>query len=184
MVAPANYMAAFAPARPAGGMFQDYKEIMAIRQHRADREMANQQRQLAAKKAAQYEADVAALGDSPTVAGMAGLFLKHPEAGAKLKDVFTGMREEEAKNHIGNAQRIQAALGSGQPVYAYQEAMDISDAYRNAGDENRARQYESLAELIERDPTQGNFLVSGLIASQNPEKYAESQEALLTMQAT
>lgn len=132
------------------------------------------QRQLETQKLAeqqrlaqQMQADVTTIANNPdaTAEDYAGLGTKYPQFADKFKQSWNMIddKHKEAKvNLYGNA---YAAISNGNIDLASQLIKDQADAYRNAGDDKKAKEYDFASDMINKNPAQAKMM-AGMFLSQ------------------
>lgn len=162
---------------PAQAVMQGVQIAQGVSENRALQAKAAGQLAENARKA-QFNAAVQKISANPTAAGYASLAAQYPEAGEVLKESYGLLSAEEQKERISQASSVYSALSSGQPEFAQELLTKQAEAYRTAGREKDAKQFDDLAKLVELSPetaqtTAGLFLATNMGADKFVEGFSK-----------
>lgn len=136
---------------------------------------AFQQQQLAAQRAAQQRADLAALAanPAPTARDYASVVLKYPELKDSFKDSYANVSAEQKQQKLDAAAPIFAALQSNRPDLAAELAQKNVDALRNSGaSEKDIKAADTWLQLIKETPNHAGTMGGVFLASvMGPDKF-------------
>ncbi len=130
------------------------EEARTAEQQTQQANMAAQQAQMQRQR--QLQSDLTAFLDDPAADMEAGskLLLKYPEYAKTLKIGMEGMDEAKRKNTMQRTMQGIYALKAGQTEIAKDLLAEEAEAARNAGDDITARQFESVAKMVDISPKQ------------------------------
>lgn len=141
------------------------------------------QRDAALQQQALLKQDLAALAanPNPTARDYSNLTLRHPQLIEHFKQAWGMVNEEQKASRINQATQVYAALESNNPEVAQRLLTEQASAFRNSGDEERAKQAEVMSELLKVNPDQGKRSIGLMLAANmGPEKFESTFSGLAT----
>ena len=137
----------------------------------AKMQLAPVEQQKALEQQKQYQAQMAAdfsnLANNPNATGKdyAAVMLRYPqhlEPIQKSFEMLSGAQKDSLTSHV---LEVDAAMQSGRPDIATALLKRQAEAYRNSGQEEKARGAETTAKIIEIDPNVGRLQTSSAAAA-------------------
>lgn len=135
--------------------------------------LKQEQLALQKKQQAQMQADLANLASNPSPEGYAKVMTMYPQLSENLKRAYDTMDDGKRKAVFNTSSQVFAALSNQQPDIAKQVLTDQATAYENAGNTKDASVTKGIIKLIDTDPDAARASVGMLMASTNPDKFAE-----------
>lgn len=132
---------------PFDGVLEAYGQGQVLRQNK-DLLQAKQAEQ-ARKIAAQQELETIDWNDKGAIARTVAQF---PEYTKGAKDYYDALEQKEQQAMLYDMSTSISALSSDRPDIAVQNMRDKANAYRDAGNEEKAEEYSQMAEWMARDP--------------------------------
>jgi hypothetical protein len=183
VVQPVNYGIATAPANPAQSIMsglqvgQGLGDALVIEPAVAQAK-ANQARM----DMAQQQLMAQDLAAAKTPQAVAQLAVKYPQLAEKLKVGLQGLSDQEKTALIEQAQPVYAAALQGDTKAAADMLRRNAQAWRNSGNEARAKAMEDNAALVEANPEAAKTTMGLFLAQQmGPDKF-EATYGTLAMQ--
>ena len=165
MVQPIDYLGALPQPNLGESLLGGLRTGAAIRQVRDER----QQRELAAQKQAQFQADMQAALSSPSAKGFAELTAKYPEMREAFKQSWEMFSQERRDNDFGAGAKAYNAIRSGRPDIAEQIISENITAAQNSGED--VTELESIRERLKTDPEGAATSLGFTLAVLEPEKW-------------
>lgn len=137
---------------------------------------AQQQReQIAIQKAQQSKmnSDLQYLASNPSPENYSKVMTLYPQLSENLKRSYETMDDGKKKTTLSLASQSYAALMNGQPDVAKQVLSDAALAYDNSGQTKDAGVLRGYAKMIENNPNAARTSIGMLMASTNPDKFAD-----------
>lgn len=123
----------------------------------------------------QMNADLGALGKSPTPSALASMMIKYPSLSENFKRTYDVLSSEQKTSRVGQASQVYAAIQAGKPEIAQQLLVEQAAAARNSGMENEAKTAETMAELVKLNPKTAEISTGLFLASaMGPDKFTET----------
>lgn len=143
---------------------------------------AQKAKQVAAQQQQQLQTDIAGLGKNPTPAAVANLSAKYPQLSEQFQKTYNMLNTEQQKAHVDTASQVYASLLSGNTEVAQDVLQQRIEAARNSGDEEQAKQMETMSKLIELHPetaktSTGIFLANAMGAEKFTDTFTKLEES-------
>lgn len=142
----------------------------------ANVDKAQQQReQIAIQKAQQSKmnSDLQYLASNPSPENYSKVMTLYPQLSENLKRSYETMDDGKKKTTLSLASQSYAALMNNQPEVAKQVLNDAALAYDNSGQTKDAGVLRGYAKMIENNPSAARTSIGMLMASTNPDKFAD-----------
>lgn len=143
--------------------------------------MAMKQAQVQQQTQLQMQADLGKLAMSPNAgaADYASLMVKYPQLSEHFKRSWDVLNSGQQQQQLSQATQIYSALQTGNNDIAVDFLNKQAQAYRNAGQEQKAKDAETMSQLIQMRPDVAKTTVAlGLSAVLGPEKFASTFSTL------
>ena len=134
-------------ASPFDGVLEAYGQGQQLRQNRDL--LQAQQAEQARKLQAQQQLETLDWNDMGAVSRVVAQF---PEYTKGAQDYYKSMEAKEQQAMLFDMSTSISALGSNRPDIAVQNMRDKANAYRDAGNEEKAEEYSQMAEWMATDP--------------------------------
>ncbi|MGL2989177.1 hypothetical protein ACSVHR_03065 [Acinetobacter nosocomialis] len=171
MVQPINYM--LDVANPVQTTLQGLNGGLQLGVAYADRQRALKQAEEDKLARQQMNVDLANLANNPTPEGYSKVMTMYPQLSENLKRAYETMDDGQRKNTLSLASQAYAALANNQPDIAKQVLGDAATAYENSGNKKDAGVLRGYVKMIENNPSAARTSIGMLMASTNPDKFAE-----------
>ncbi|MHC3032491.1 hypothetical protein [Acinetobacter nosocomialis] len=171
MVQPINYM--LDVANPVQTTLQGFNGGLQLGVAYADRQRALKQAEEDKLARQQMNVDLANLANNPTPEGYSKVMTMYPQLSENLKRAYDTMGDGQRKNTLSLASQSYAALANNQPDIAKQVLGDAATAYENSGNKKDAGVLRGYVKMIENNPSAARTSIGMLMASTNPDKFAE-----------
>lgn len=171
MVQPINYM--LDVANPVQTTLQGFNGGLQLGVAYADRQRALKQADEDKLARQQMNVDLANLANNPTPEGYSKVMTMYPQLSENLKRAYDTMDDGQRKNTLSLASQSYAALANNQPDIAKQVLGDAATAYENSGNKKDAGVLRGYVKMIENNPSAARTSIGMLMASTNPDKFAE-----------
>ncbi|MDV7421647.1 hypothetical protein AB3504_19560 [Acinetobacter baumannii] len=171
MVQPINYM--LDVANPVQTTLQGFNGGLQLGVAYADRQRALKQAEEDKLARQQMNVDLANLANNPTPEGYSKVMTMYPQLSENLKRAYDTMDDGQRKNTLSLASQSYAALANNQPDIAKQVLGDAATAYENSGNKKDAGVLRGYVKMIENNPSAARTSIGMLMASTNPDKFAE-----------
>ncbi|MEQ1073045.1 MULTISPECIES: hypothetical protein [Acinetobacter] len=171
MVQPINYM--LDVANPVQTTIQGFNGGLQLGAAYADRQRALRQAEQEQLAKQQMSADLLNLANNPTPEGYSKVMTMYPQLSENLKRAYDTMDDGQRKNTLSLASQSYAALANNQPEIAKQVLGDAATAYENSGNKKDAGVLRGYVKMIENNPSAARTSIGMLMASTNPDKFAE-----------
>ncbi|MFL1475209.1 hypothetical protein ACJOYF_18615 [Acinetobacter baumannii] len=135
------------------------------------RAVAQAQRDQLAKE--QMNKDLFNLSQNPSYEGYTQVMTKYPQLSENLKRAYDTMDAGKQRTTLGLASQTYAALDSNNPDIAMQILEDGATAYENSGNKQDAGVLRGYKQMIKNNPQMGKTTIGMLLASTNPDKFAD-----------
>lgn len=146
-----------------------------------DMRMKQQQMAMQQLQQQQMQADLAGLSKNPSPENIGQMMLKYPSLSENFKRANDVLSDAEKDSNVKDAWQVLAALKGGKNDIAMQYIQEKSDAYKNSGNEKKAKTLGDLAKMIEMSPETAKTSASMYLAStMGPDKFAENYAKLGT----
>lgn len=122
----------------------------------------------------QLQTDLATLANNPNAGAkdFASIAVRYPQLTEHFKQSWGMLNEAQQKAQLGQATQVYSALEAEKPDIAANLLREQASAYRNSGDEEKAKSHEMMAKLVELNPGQAKRSVGLMLASNmGPEKF-------------
>lgn len=179
---PANYMLNVASPLESGlkgfesGMLLQQKEIA---NQAAQQKLAMQQQDMLQKQQMQMELATLASNPMAKASDYARVMTRYPQLSEHLKRANDTLSGEQQRNRLSGASQVFAAINAGNNPVAIDLLTQQAQAYRNGGNEQAAKEAETIAKLIELHPETAKASIGVTLASlMGPEKFAETFKTL------
>lgn len=139
----------------------------------ADRQRALKQAEQEQLAKQQMQQDLSNLATNPSYEGFTNVMTKYPQLSENLKRAYETMDDGQRKNTLSLASQSYAALANNQPDIAKQVLGDAATAYENSGNKKDAGVLRGYIKMIENNPSAARTSIGMLMASTNPDKFAE-----------
>lgn len=139
----------------------------------ADRQRALKQAEQDQMARQQMNTALANLANNPTPEGYSKVMTMYPQLSENLKRAYDTMDDGQRKNTLSLASQSYAALANNQPDIAKQVLGDAATAYENSGNKKDAGVLRGYVKMIENNPSAARTSIGMLMASTNPDKFAE-----------
>ncbi|MGX9005251.1 hypothetical protein [Acinetobacter baumannii] len=171
MVQPINYM--LDVANPVQTTLQGFNGGLQLGVAYADHQRALKIAQQDRLEKQQMKDDLSNLASNPSPEGYTKLMTKYPQLSENLKRAYDTMDDGQRKNTLSLASQSYAALANNQPDIAKQVLGDAATAYENSGNKKDAGVLRGYVKMIENNPSAARTSIGMLMASTNPDKFAE-----------
>lgn len=171
MVQPINYM--LDVANPVQTTLQGFNGGLQLGVAYADRQRALKQAEDDKLARQQMSAELSNLANNPTPEGYTKVMTMYPQLSENLKRAYDTMDDGQRKNTLSLASQSYAALANNQPDIAKQVLGDAATAYENSGNKKDASVLRGYVKMIENNPSAARTSIGMLMASTNPDKFAE-----------
>ncbi|MDI9751218.1 hypothetical protein QM274_03045 [Acinetobacter baumannii] len=171
MVQPINYM--LDVANPVQTTLQGFNGGLQLGVAYADRQRALKQAEDDKLARQQMNAELSNLANNPTPEGYTKVMTMYPQLSENLKRAYDTMDDGQRKNTLSLASQSYAALANNQPEIAKQVLGDAATAYENSGNKKDAGVLRGYIKMIENNPSAARTSIGMLMASTNPDKFAE-----------
>ncbi|EML1065936.1 hypothetical protein RGH81_002319 [Acinetobacter nosocomialis] len=171
MVQPINYM--LDVANPVQTTLQGFNGGLQLGVAYADRQRALKQAEQEQLAKQQMQQDLSNLATNPSYEGFTNVMTKYPQLSENLKRAYETMDDGQRKNTLSLASQSYAALANNQPDIAKQVLGDAATAYENSGNKKDAGVLRGYIKMIENNPSAARTSIGMLMASTNPDKFAE-----------
>lgn len=171
MVQPINYM--LDVANPVQTTLQGLNGGLQLGVAYADRQRALKQAEQDQMARQQMNTALANLANNPTPEGYSKVMTMYPQLSENLKRAYDTMDDGQRKNTLSLASQSYAALANNQPDIAKQVLGDAATAYENSGNKKDAGVLRGYVKMIENNPSAARTSIGMLMASTNPDKFAE-----------
>lgn len=176
---PINYTAAM----PQPDFTRDIAQGLQVGQLYQQRDMQNEQRQMALDAAKQYQADVAAAMANPTPHAFAGLAVKYPQQREAVQQAWGQLSDADQRAEGDTMAQAYSAYLAGQPDLAKQVVQNQIEARKNAGLDTT--HYDNFLSLMNSDPKQAQGAIGFTLAHiMDPKNYAQQFTATQGEQRT
>ncbi|MCR4530039.1 hypothetical protein [Acinetobacter venetianus] len=171
MVQPINYT--LDVLNPVQSTLQGFTGGMQLGTAMADREraLAQQEQEQLAKQ--QMNEDLYNLSVNPTYEGYTQVMTKYPQLSENLKRAYDTMDVGKQQTTLSLASQTLAALHSNNPEIAKDVLENGAIAYDNSGNKQDAAVLRGYKKMIEANPDAAKTSIGMLLASTNPEKFAD-----------
>ncbi|MBJ8495538.1 MULTISPECIES: hypothetical protein [Acinetobacter calcoaceticus/baumannii complex] len=171
MVQPINYM--LDVANPIQSTLQGFTGGLQLGAAYADRQRALKIAQQDRLEKEQMKEDLSKLASNPSPDGYTRLMTKYPQLSENLKRAYDAMDDSQRKNTLSLASQSYAALANNQPEIAKQVLGDAATAYENSGNKKDSGVLRGYIKMIENNPSAARTSIGMLMASTNPDKFAD-----------
>lgn len=171
MIQPINYM--LDVVNPIQSTLQGFNGGLQLGAAYADRQRVIKQAEQDQLTKQQMSADLMNLANNPTPEGYSKVMTMYPQLSENLKRAYDTMDDGQRKNTLSLASQSYAALANNQPDIAKQVLGDAATAYENSGNKNDAGVLRGYIKMIENNPSAARTSIGMLMASTNPDKFAE-----------
>lgn len=158
-------------ASPFDGVLEAYGQGQVLRQNK-DLLQAKQAEQ-ARKIAAQQQLETIDWNDKGAIARTVAQF---PEYTKGAKDYYDALEQKEQQSMLYDMSTSISALSSDRPDIAVQNMRDKANAYRDAGNEEKAEEYSQMAEWMAREPKAAQRALLMHYAVLSPDKSGANYE--------
>lgn len=158
-------------AGPFDGVLEAYGKGQVFRENK-DLLQAKQAEQ-ARKIAAQQQLETIDWNDKGAIARTVAQF---PEYTKGAKDYYDALEQKEQQSMLYDMSTSISALSSDRPDIAVQNMRDKANAYRDAGNEEKAEEYSQMAEWMAREPKAAQRALLMHYAVLSPEKSGANYE--------
>lgn len=156
---------------PFDGVLEAYGKGQVLRENK-DLLQAKQAEQ-ARKIAAQQQLETIDWNDKGAIARTVAQF---PEYTKGAKDYYDALEQKEQQSMLYDMSTSISALSSDRPDIAVQNMRDKANAYRDAGNEEKAEEYSQMAEWMAREPKAAQRALLMHYAVLSPEKSGANYE--------
>lgn len=160
-------------ANPIQNTLQGFTGGLQLGAAYADRQRAIEQAKQEQLAKQQMSADLMELANNPTPEGYSKVMTMYPQLSENLKRAYDTMDDGQRKNTLSLASQSYAALANNQPEIAKQVLGDAATAYENSGNKKDAGVLRGYIKMIENNPSAARTSIGMLMASTNPDKFAE-----------
>ena len=158
-------------AGPFDGVLEAYGKGQVLRENK-DLLQAKQAEQ-ARKIAAQQQLETIDWNDKGAIARTVAQF---PEYTKGAKDYYDALEQKEQQSMLYDMSTSISALSSDRPDIAVQNMRDKANAYRDAGNEEKAEEYSQMAEWMAREPKAAQRALLMHYAVLSPDKSGANYE--------
>jgi len=158
-------------AGPFDGVLEAYGQGQTLRQNRDL--LQAQQAEQARKIAAQQALETIDWNDKGAIARTVAQF---PEYTKGAKDYYDALEQKEQQSMLYDMSTSISALSSDRPDIAVQNMRDKANAYRDAGNEEKAEEYSQMAEWMAREPKAAQRALLMHYAVLSPDKSGANYE--------
>ncbi|WP_332605484.1 hypothetical protein [Acinetobacter sp. ESBL14] len=158
---------------PVQSTLQGFTGGMQLGTAMADRKraLAQQEREQLAKQ--QMNDDLYNLSVNPTYEGYTQVMTRYPQLSENLKRAYDTMDAGKQRTTLNLASQTYAALNSDQPDIAKDVLGNGATAYENSGNKQDAAVLRGYMKMIENNPEAAKTSIGMLLASTNPDKFAD-----------
>ncbi|WP_335954012.1 hypothetical protein [Acinetobacter higginsii] len=158
---------------PVQSTLQGFTGGMQLGTAMADRQraLAQQERDQLAKQ--QMNEDLYNLSVNPTYEGYTQVMTRYPQLSENLKRAYDTMDVGKQRTTLNLASQTYAALNSDQPEIAKEVLGNGATAYENSGNKQDAAVLRGYIKMIENNPAAAKTSIGMLLASTNPDKFAD-----------
>lgn len=158
-------------ASPFDGVLEAYGQGQVLRQNRDL--LQAQQAEQARKIAAQQALETIDWNDKSAIARTVAQF---PEYTKGAKEYYDALEQKEQQAMLYDMSTSISALSSDRPDIAVQNMRDKANAYRDAGNEEKAEEYSQMAEWMAREPKAAQRALLMHYAVLSPDKSGANYE--------
>ncbi len=180
MVAPFNYNVQGANVDPFGAFTQAYGQGAAIRADQARAQAA----EVAAQEKMMLQQAMREFGTAKTPAEKVAVMEKYPSFAKPISEQWGAFDEATRKPVYDAGLRGYTALQGGNGKAAAQEWRTTSEAFKNSGKPDIAKQFADMADIAEKDPNAANIMASAFLAGTDGKRFKEYGEAVGTQGLT
>ncbi len=160
-------------ANPIQSTLQGFTGGLQLGAAYADRQRALKIAQQDRLEKEQMKEDLSKLASNPSPDGYTRLMTKYPQLSENLKRAYDAMDDSQRKNTLSLASQSYAALANNQPEIAKQVLGDAATAYENSGNKKDSGVLRGYIKMIENNPSAARTSIGMLMASTNPDKFAD-----------
>lgn len=158
---------------PIQSTMQGFTGGMQLGTAMADRERALAQQRKDQLVKQQMNEDLFNLSQNPTHEGYVQVMTKYPQLSENLKRAYDTMDVGKQRTTLSLASQTYAALNGGNAEIAKQVLEDGALAYENSGSKQDASVLRGYKKMIENNPQAAKTSIGMLLASTNPDKFAD-----------
>lgn len=174
MVAPFNYNVQGANVDPFGAFTQAYGQGAAIRSDQARARAA----EVAAQEKTMLQQAMREFGAAKTPAEKVAIMEKYPAFAKPISEQWNAFDEATRKPVYDAGLNGYALLSGGDAKAAAQQWRVTSEAFKNSGKADIAKQFADMADIADKDPNAANIMASAFLAGTDGKRFKEFGDAI------